>query len=447
MDKEQRTPAAVPASATLALLQEKASPWMRNLARILGILLVFVAVFLAAAPWQQSAFGSGRIVAYAPKERQQKIEAPIEGKITKWYVGEGTHVAEGDLIAEISDNDPEILKRLENEKSSLQDRIDFLKKRNALIQDRASFVQVSQRAAKLAATSRVSMAQQRLRAAQQSVLAAKAADNIAALNNTRQTELFDKGLSSARTKELASLEKAKTATELERAEAALSASRMEQAALQAEQLRIESEFNATLQDIQSSQAQVAAEIANLEGEMARMMVRLARQQTQFIKSPQKGVILRLLVNPGAEMVKAGVPIGILVPDAVERAVELWMDGNDIPLISEGRHVRLQFEGWPSVQFTGWPSVAVGTFGGTVSLVDATDNGNGQFRVLILPDVAEPWPEPRFLRQGVRVHGWVLLNRVRLGYELWRQFNGFPPALPDKPAGVERQKTQEEVRKS
>jgi hypothetical protein len=34
-----------------------------------------------------------------------------------------------------------------------------------------------------------------------------------------------------------------------------------------------------------------------------------------------------------------------------------------------------------------------------------------------------------LRQGARAQGWVLLNRVSVGYELWRQFNGFPPTLP------------------
>ena len=39
----------------------------------------------------------------------------------------------------------------------------------------------------------------------------------------------------------------------------------------------------------------------------------------------------------------------------------------------------------------------------------------------------PWPEQRYLRQGVRANGWILLDRVSLGFELWRQFNGFPPA--------------------
>ena len=106
-----------------------------------------------------------------------------------------------------------------------------------------------------------------------------------------------------------------------------------------------------------------------------------------------------------------------------------MNGNDIPLIHAGDPVRLQFEGWPAVQFTGWPSVAVGTFGGRVMLVDATDDGQGKFRILVQPDPKdEAWPSNRYLRQGVRTNGWVLLNRVSLGFELWRQFNAFPPTV-------------------
>jgi hypothetical protein len=106
-------------------------------------------------------------------------------------------------------------------------------------------------------------------------------------------------------------------------------------------------------------------------------------------------------------------------------------------------VRLQFEGWPAVQFVGWPSVARGTFGGEVVLIDPTDDGTGRFRVLVAPrpdvvndgtEVVE-WPGPRWLRQGVQVNGWVLLNRVPLWYEIWRQLNGFPPALADRPAGA------------
>jgi membrane fusion protein, adhesin transport system len=152
----------------------------------------------------------------------------------------------------------------------------------------------------------------------------------------------------------------------------------------------------------------------------------------------------VLAAQGGEQVKQGDTLAYLVPDTKDRAVELWVDGNDAAIVAEGRHVRLQFEGWPAVQFSGWPSVAVGTFGGRVAFVDPHDDGKGNFRVVVQPDGKhEPWPEPRFLRQGVRTNGWILLERVTLGFELWRRFNGFPPVLSDVPGyGSSEEKDKE-----
>ena len=43
-------------------------------------------------------------------------------------------------------------------------------------------------------------------------------------------------------------------------------------------------------------------------------------------------------------------------------------------------------------------------------------------------------------RGVRANGWVLLNQVSLGFELWRQFNGFPPVVdPNAPKGTTAQR--------
>ena len=109
-----------------------------------------------------------------------------------------------------------------------------------------------------------------------------------------------------------------------------------------------------------------------------------------------------------------------------------VSGNDMPLLKEGDRVRLQFKGWPAVQFVGWPSVAVGTFGGKINRVLPTDDGMGNFRVVVTPDNhftrENGWPDDRYLRQGVRANGWVLLKQVPLGYEIWRQLNGFPPVV-------------------
>lgn len=319
----------------------ESSRTFKRLSALLSALFILCLTSLIFVPWQQTARGTGRVVAFSPSDRQQNIDAPVEGRLGKWFVHEGSIVKEGDPIVEIFDNDPDILSRLKVEREALLKRLNT----------------------------------------------ARMAAETAKINVERQKDLFEKGISSRRAYELAELEYARYLTDE----------------------------------------------ANSSAELSRIEVRVARQAMQSVKAPRAGTILRRMAGQESELVKAGDVLAVLVPETESRAVELWIDGNDIPLIEEGRRVRLQFEGWPAIQFSGWPSVAVGTFGGRVSFIDPTDNGYGKFRILVVPEPGERWPSARYLRQGVRANGWALLNQVTLGYELWRQFNGFPPALPENHA--------------
>jgi multidrug efflux pump subunit AcrA (membrane-fusion protein) len=175
-------------------------------------------------------------------------------------------------------------------------------------------------------------------------------------------------------------------------------------------------------------AKYLSEVSSAAAELARIETRLARQASQSIVAPRDGIVHRILAPQGGVMVKAGQVLTVIVPETATRAVELTVSGNDAPLLSVGRRVRLQFEGWPAVQFAGWPSVAIGTFGGVIGVLDPGAGEDGTVRVIVFPDEGEEWPDAIYLRQGVRVIGWVLLDTVRLGWELWRQFNGFPPTL-------------------
>lgn len=406
---------------------------VRELAIALLVLFVLLAIGLLVLPWQQSVRGSGRVVAYTPTERQQTIEAPIEGRIVRWLVREGSRVKAGEHVVEIADNDPALMQRLGQERDAVQARLAAAKARLLALEERLLQLGGAQGAAISGAGARVRMARERMRAATQALAASEAARHTALLNQQRQQALFDKGLSSRRALDLAELEAVRTTTEEARALAALQAARGEQSALRADKARATSDTGAVLEDARAARAAAQGEVANVTAELARIEVRLARQASQSVNAPRDGVILRLLASEGGEMVKSGDGLAVLVPDTQERAVELWVDGNDVPLLAEGRTVRLQFEGWPAVQFVGWPAVAVGTFPGRIALLDATDNGKGRFRALIVPEPgAHPaWPAGRYLRQGVRVQGWVLLGRVRLGYELWRKWNGFPPVVADE----------------
>ncbi|MCG5055014.1 MAG: HlyD family secretion protein [Myxococcales bacterium] len=422
-----------------ALRQVRSARVARRVAQWMALMFLLFGFALALLPWQQSASGMGRVIAYTPLERQQTISAPLEGRIVRWWVQEGSRVNTGDRLLEITDNDPMILDRLIAEANAIRDKLERSKERAMTVDERIGSLTESRSLGVNAAESRVQMAVDRQRAAEQTLSAARAADVAAQLNLERQSRLLDEGLASKRAVELAQMEGAQRSTDVDKALAALSAARNELQALRSEQRKVGTDIGAAIESARADRAKAQEDVHHAEAELNRIEVRLSRQRSQVLHAPRPGTVLRLHVGEGAEMVKAGDPLMVLVPDTVQRAVELWVDGNDIPLVSAGRHVRLQFEGWPAIQFTGWPSVAVGTFGATVAFVDAADNGRGDFRIVVVPDEAdEPWPEGRFLRQGVRARGWVLLGQVRLGFELWRIFNGFPPMiLPEADAPAKK----------
>ncbi len=315
-------------------------PKPQKIAKTIGVVMTVIILVLAVTPWQQFALGHGKVIAFSPTERLHMVNAPLNGRIQKWYVNEGTQVQPGDPIVTIHDNDPELMRRLGLEKEAV--------------------------------LSRIAAAENAIAAGQSNV--------------DRQKRLYQEGINSKRQYELAQIEYAKYQNEL---------------------------------------AQTKIDLLNID-------VRIARQQTQVIKAHVAGTIFKRLSGQESVVVKAGDILAQIIPKTKSRAVELWISGNDIPFVRLQQKVRLQFEGWPAIQFRGWPEIAVGTFGGTVTFIDPTDNGVGLFRAVITPD--EAWPRPQFLRQGVRVHGWVQLGRVPLWYELWRQFNGFPPeSAPEKSA--------------
>ncbi|MFN8578669.1 MAG: HlyD family efflux transporter periplasmic adaptor subunit [Candidatus Sericytochromatia bacterium] len=406
---------------------------------LFSFFLAFVLIVIYMS-WLQTLPGIGRVIAYAPLERQQNIEAPIEGRIMKWYVQEGTKVKKGDKIAEISDNDPEYFNRLKEQRNFLNDSVKAAKDRGESFRVLVSTLEESRRNAILAADLRVKMASERAIATDNQLIAAEAAYKTALLNYERQKALFEKGLTSKRNLELAELEYKRSIAEIDRTKATLNAARKEINALTADKDKIDRDGNASIANAKASLASALSEMARATADINRLDTTMARQSNQVIKSARNGTILRLIANQGNELVRGGEAIAVLVPDTNKRAVELFVSGNDIPLVTKSEEVRLQFEGWPALQFNGWPSVAIGTFSGKVALIDSTDNGKGKFRVVVTPNSDKDWPDIKYLRQGVRANGWIIVNQVPLWYELWRQYNGFQPVVNDE----EEKKEKEDV---
>jgi len=241
--------------------------------------------------------------------------------------------------------------------------------------------------------------------------------------------LAKEGLASTFKQQVAQRKKQEALAKVEQAKAYIASARNGVNAKHNERGAKEREAKAKIDSATAQLRKAQGDVAKTEKVLVALNVKLTQQQSQVVVAPWDGFIFKLETFQQGAIVKQGDSLFTLVPDTTDRAVEIWLDGNDASWVTVGRHVRLQFEGWPGIQLAGWPSIAVNTFGGQVAVVDSTDNGKGQFRILIRPDPNDsPWPSDRFLRQGVRTNGLVMLERVPLWFEAWRQLNGFPPVV-------------------
>lgn len=306
-------------------------------AKLLRIIIAFilcVIVGMAFIPWWQTSAGTGKIVAFNQEERIQDITSLVSGRVAKWYINDGQFMKKGEKIAEIVDNDPSLVEKLNFELDSI--KAQYASAKNASLTGR--------------------------------------------LNYDRQKTLYEQGLSSKKELEKVTIEYQKL-------------------------IGYESEIQAKL--IQSD-------------------VKLSRQQAQVIVAPHDGFIMQAKSKASSSYVYVGEVIATFVPIIKQPSVEMFVSPNDISLIHIGRKARIQIEGWPALRVSGWPSTSLGTFGAKVAIIEQAMSANGKFRVILVPDpTQDPWPEMNHIKQGTNIKGWISMNKVSIGYEIWRQMNSFP----------------------
>ncbi len=412
---------------------------------ILTVLLLFL-IILEFVPWTQTISATGKVSAYTPYDRPQNIESRITGRVKAWHIYEGVKVKKGELVGELEDYDPtymapEILPLFEQRKVALEQtrkaalaRADQLDKR---IVEMRKLVQ----AAVPSAEARVVEADNKVREAQQKVEQYKIDVHTAQLNVDRHRQLVKEGLVSQRELELTIQTEIGTKAGLQAAQAGLQAAEQARSALSFGRDQISADVHQKLMEAIASRDAAVAEAAKATESLADIAYRQqgVQQRIEAAKlfSPMDGTVVKMARVGINETVKQGDNLVTISPLASDPAIEMKAEGLDSPLLKPGRKVRILFFGVPAIPLPAWPSLMAGTRGGVIKVVDQIDDGKGNYRFWVVPDPddPQPWPEQAQVRQGTKVMGWVIMNRVPLWYELWRRFNFFPPDYMEREPSV------------
>ena len=409
-----------------SLLREH--PYVRLPAAFLLLVLLCAVALLAAAPWQQNTQGVGRIIAYSPQDREAVVNAPKSGQVVRLHVMEGQTVTAGELLVELGDADPDYMRRLESQRDALDMRISAAQDALSSMDQRLRSLQEMKPLALRAAQAKIEMAQNKVDVERKKLKSKQAKVKQTSSQQKRFEDMAQRGLVSEQKREVTDLKLTEAQLDVSQTRAYLAEARSKVLSLKADKLSKEAEIDSKIAKAQAERSEKAAALKKYEEERFKLDSQVARQGSLAIHAPQDGMVQDLKVTLSGQYVKAGGSLMTLVPRAAQRAVELWVDGNDAALVRVGQMARVQFEGWPAIQFSGWPQASFGTFEAVVTVIAPAVDKKGKLRVLLLPTNQADWPSPDWLRQGGRAHGWVFLGEVSLGYELWRQLNGFPASV-------------------
>jgi multidrug resistance efflux pump len=398
---------------------------------IIGIfLLLIVSLFL---PWTQNIQTKGFVTALRPDERPQTIQNTIPGKIEKWYVQEGDLVEKGDTILFMSEIkteyfDPELIQRTKEQVEAKASGIEAYENKLKALDNQINSLNDLQRFKIRTVDNKVKQAKLQVTTDSASWRAAEIDFETAKVRLERQEEMFRQDLISLTDLESRRLKLQETKAKAIEAENKFGLSVNRYINTLIEQDQVVSEFAEKISDVESKRSSAGSELFEGLSDMAKMRNQLAnyelRQDQYFVVAPRQGYLTQALEAGVGENIKENTPIITIVPETWKKAVEVYVDPIDLPLVKKGNEVMFLFDGWPAVVFSGWPQLSYGTFPGIVNAIDYNISSNGKYRLLVVESEEKPWPAEVRLGSGAR--GIALLNNVPVWYELWRQLNGFPP---------------------
>jgi multidrug resistance efflux pump len=376
----------------------------------------------------------GNVSTLYQEQRPQQLNSPIPGRIIKWYVKNGDYVKKGDTLLQLSEVkedylDPLLVKRTEMQVEAKKGVRDYYEAKvgttNSQLQalNSARDLKLSQLKVK------ISQLNNKLAGEEAELEAAKNELRMSSDQYERQKKMYDEGLVSLTQFQQRSVSYQNALAKKTATENKLAQTRQEIVNVSIEQNATIQDYNEKLSKTEGERFQSMGQIEGSDGDIAKLENQVAnykaRQGLYFVIASQDGQVVQINKAGIGEILKDGESIGIIVPEKVDYAVEIYIKPVDLPLVKEGQRVMCIFDGFPAIVFSGWPNSSYGTFAGKVIAVENNISANGMFKALVIQDKNEKqWP-PK-IKMGTGVQGIAILNDVPIWYELWRNINGFPP---------------------
>jgi multidrug resistance efflux pump len=397
-----------------------------------GILIGLVVILFL--PWTQNIRAKGNVTTLYQEGRPQELNTIIAGRVMKWKVKEGDFVKKGDTILQLGEVkpeyfDPKLLERTQQQINAKQMAIDaYEQKANT----------ANTQIGALESARELKLNQLEIKTRQLLLKQLSDSNDVVAVNN--EWQIAKRQIESAKTMldsgviALIDFERRKATYQNAIAKKVSAENKLLQTKQELQAIKVE--INFTIQEYadkiakaqgerygsMSNMSSGAADISKLENLYSNYDI---RNQLYYITAPQNGQVTKAKKAGIGEMVKEGEMLVEIVPEKAQLAVELYIDPMDLPLINIGQPIRFIFDGYPAIVFSGWPAASYGTFSGIISAIERSTSDNGKFRILAVENKQEkPWPAQ--LRIGGGASGIALLKNVSIGYELWRNINGFPP---------------------
>ncbi|HAE35391.1 MAG: HlyD family efflux transporter periplasmic adaptor subunit [Chitinophagales bacterium] len=404
-----------------------------SLMRLLAILSV-IGLIILFLPWTQNIRAGGQVTALQPDQRPQTLHSVIPGRIEKWFVSEGDLVRKGDTIlyiSEVKDEyfDPDLLANTKDQLAAKEQSVtSYMEKVRALDQQFDALLAARELKIQQAENK---LRQAGLKIASDSIdlVAAEVQYKIAKDQYVRMQELQQQGLKSLTDLENRKAKMQEAEAKMISQENKLLTSRNEAINAQVEITTLDAEYRDKMAKVNSEKFAAMSSMYDAEATVTKLqntfMNYSVRTGLYYITAPQDGYITKAIQTGIGETIKEGEELLSIMPANPELAAEVYIEPMDLPLLSTGQHIRMQFDGWPAVVFSGWPDMSVGTYGGSIVAIDNFISTNGKYRILVAPDPdSDPWPDG--IRVGSGVSAMALLKDVPIWYELWRKVNGFPP---------------------